>query len=74
MYMMIGIELDKFPEFKTCLEFTQQLIREQSVLVFPGDPCFNYPGYMRIVLTVTDEMIKEACARLKEFCEMHIRL
>lgn len=73
MYMMIGIDLDKFPEFNTCLEFTQQLIREQSVLVFPGDPCFNYPGFMRIVLTVTDSMIEESCGRLKEFCEAHIK-
>ncbi|KAL7027263.1 hypothetical protein ACKWTF_005384 [Chironomus riparius] len=74
MYMMIQIELDKFPEFQSCLEFTQQLIREQSVLVFPGHPCFNYPGFMRIVLTVTDGMIKESCKRLKEFCETHAKL
>lgn len=72
--MMIQIELDKFPEFESCLEFTQQLIREQSVLVFPGYPCFNYPGFMRIVLTVTDDMIKESCKRLKEFCEAHSKL
>lgn len=42
--MMIKIELEKFPMFKSCLEFTQQLIREESVHVFPGHPCFNFPG------------------------------
>jgi tyrosine aminotransferase len=73
MYMMIRIDLDKFPEFETCFEFTQQLTREQSVLVFPGYPCFNFPGFMRIVLTVTDETITESCSRIKEFCELHIK-
>lgn len=73
MYMMIKIELEKFPEFSSCLEFSQGLIREQSVLLFPGFPCFNYPGYFRIVLTVPEEMIVEACVRIKEFCAKHIQ-
>jgi tyrosine aminotransferase len=73
MYMMICIELDKFPEFNDCLEFTQQLIREESVHVFPGSPCFNYGGFFRIVLTVTEPMIIESVARIKSFCERHIQ-
>lgn len=71
MYMMIKIELDKFPKYSSCLEFTEGLIREQSVLVFPGFPCFNFPGFMRIVLTVPKEMIVEACERIQEFCKQH---
>ncbi|CRK96860.1 CLUMA_CG009926, isoform A [Clunio marinus] len=71
MYMMVGIELKKFPEFTTCLEFTQALIREQSVATFPGYPCFYYPGFFRIVLTVPENLISEACKRIKEFCEDH---
>jgi tyrosine aminotransferase len=74
MYMMIKIELEKFPDFATCLEFSEGLIREQSVLLFPGSPCFNFPGFMRIVLTVPEEMIVEACERIQEFCESHIQL
>lgn len=73
MYMMIKIELEKFPEFSTCLEFTEALITEQSVLVFPGQPCFNFPGFFRIVLTVPEELIIEACKRIQHFCEMHIK-
>lgn len=42
--MMTQIDLEKFPKFDSCLEFTQQLIREESCHVFPGFPCFNYPG------------------------------
>ncbi|KAG5684608.1 hypothetical protein PVAND_013833 [Polypedilum vanderplanki] len=73
MYIMIKIELEKFPKFKTCLEFTQQLIREQSVATFPGYPCFNFPGFFRIVLTVPKELIIEACERIKEFCEQNCK-
>lgn len=70
--MMVKIELDKFPEFPSCLEFTEGLIREQNVLLFPGFPCFNFPGFMRIVLTVPEVLIVEACERIREFCMQHI--
>lgn len=73
MYIMIKVELEKFPEFKTCLEFTEGLIREQSVLLFPGVPCFNFPGYVRIVLTVPEDLIITACGRIVEFCEEHYK-
>ncbi|CAO1417158.1 unnamed protein product [Diamesa hyperborea] len=67
IYMMIGIDLGKFPKYSTCLEFAEDLIRDQSVLVFPGYP-FNFPGYFRIVLTIPEEMLITACNRIKELC------
>lgn len=73
MYMMIGIELEKFQKFTTCLDFTHGLTREQSVQTFPGFPCFFYPSYFRIVLTVPEQLIIEACERIKEFCEMNYK-
>ena len=73
MYMMIKIDLHRFPAFKSCLEFTDGLIAEQSVLLFPGEPCFNFPGFMRVVLTVPEDMLVEACGRIKEFCDEHFR-
>lgn len=69
-YMMIGIDLQKFPQFPSCLEFVEGLAAEQSVLAFPGT-CFNFPGYFRFVLTVPEELIVEACSRLKDFCFEH---
>lgn len=73
MYMMIGIDLEKFPKFTSCLEFTQFLTKEQSVQTFPGFPCFFYPSFFRIVLTVPENLITEACKRIKEFCEAHYK-
>jgi tyrosine aminotransferase len=72
--MMIGVDIGKFPKYSTCLEFTQGLIREQSVQTFPGFPCFFYPSYFRIVLTVPENLITEACKRIKEFCEVHYKI
>ncbi|CAG9802486.1 unnamed protein product [Chironomus riparius] len=73
MYLMVKIELEKFPNIKNCLEFSKILLSEQSVSVFPGFPCFNFPGFFRIVLTVPEELIIEACGRIKMFCEKHYK-
>lgn len=73
MYMMTLINLRSFPSFKTCREWTERLIEEESVLVFPGDPCFNFPGCFRIVLTVPDDKITEACERIERFCKKYFR-
>lgn len=70
--MMIGIDLGKFPEFASCLEFVENLAMEQSVLAFPG-PCFDFPSYFRFVLTVPEDMIIEACQRIQEFCYDHFK-
>lgn len=68
--MMIGIDLEKFPEFSSCLQFVENLASEQSVLAFPGS-CFDFPGYFRFVLTVPEAKIIEACQRIQEFCYGH---
>lgn len=67
MYMMVAIRMDKFPDFKSDLEFTQQLVTEQSVFCLPGK-CFQYPNYFRVVLTIPEEKVTEACERIAEFC------
>ena len=73
MYIMTKIDLENFPEFKTCLEFSESLKKEQSVLLFPGAPCFNFPGFIRIVLTVPEDLIITACERIIDFCELHYK-
>ena len=73
MYMMIGIDVDHFPEYPTDLLFVQDLVKEQSVFCLPGE-CFDYPNYIRIVLTVPEEMILEACGRIGEFCDKHYKI
>lgn len=70
MYMLQGIELDKFKDISTCYEFSQRLIEEESLLIFPGE-CFNFPGYFRIVLATSEENIKETAHRIAEFCKRH---
>lgn len=72
MYMMIGIDIEHFPEFDNELDFVQALVREQSVFCLPGE-CFEYPNYIRIVLTVPEEMIWEASIRIAEFCGKHYK-
>ncbi|XP_026468474.1 tyrosine aminotransferase-like [Ctenocephalides felis] len=73
MYMMIGLDMENFPEYKTEMDLVQELVKEQSVFCLPGQ-CFEYPNYMRMVLTVPEEMIEEACKRIAEFCEQHYKM
>ncbi|XP_064470450.1 tyrosine aminotransferase-like [Ornithodoros turicata] len=71
MYMMVGIEIDKFPEYDSDGDFVKALFNEESVFCMPGR-CFHFPNYFRIVLTVPQEMMMEAINRLKSFCKAHI--
>ncbi|EDW00555.1 tyrosine aminotransferase [Drosophila grimshawi] len=72
MYMMVGVCIERFPAFKDDTHFVQELVNEQSVFCLPGS-CFEFPGYVRIVLTVPRNMIEEACVRIAEFCEANYK-
>ena len=62
--MMVGIDMGCFPDFDTDLQIVEAMVTEQSVFCLPGK-CFNYPDYFRIVLTVPQEMLVEACKRIQ---------
>jgi len=70
MYMMVGFNPDNFPSIKDDIEFSEMLVTEQSVMCLPGS-CFDYPNFVRLVLTVPEELILEACQRINEFCEKY---
>ena len=42
MNLMVGIDIDRFPEFKDDVDFTKQLVIEQSVFCLPGQVHMNY--------------------------------
>ncbi|KAM8861171.1 tyrosine aminotransferase [Synchiropus picturatus] len=72
MYLMVGINIHHFPDFKDDVDFTERLVTEQSVFCLPAS-AFEYPNYFRVVVTVPEEMMVEACGRIREFCETHYR-
>ncbi|XP_022688578.1 tyrosine aminotransferase-like isoform X1 [Varroa jacobsoni] len=72
MYMMVGVDLDRFKEFSDDAEFCKELFRQESVFCMPGK-AFSYPNYFRIVLTVPQDMILDACDRVSAFCERHAK-
>uniref|UniRef100_A0A8C9T7N8 Tyrosine aminotransferase n=1 Tax=Scleropages formosus TaxID=113540 RepID=A0A8C9T7N8_SCLFO len=87
MYLMVGIEMENFPEFENDVDFTEHLVTEQSVFCLPATvannrtyltcgllmKAFEYPNYFRIVVTVPEDMMVEACSRIREFCQLHYR-
>lgn len=73
MYMLVEIKMTMFPTINSELEFVKLLCNEQAVLCIPGQ-CFNYPNFMRIVLTPPEEILREACHRILTFCQEHITI
>lgn len=70
MYMAIKIELEKFDGINSSMEFMRLLADEQNVFTFPSE-CFYQAGFLRIVITVPQELLIEACERISEFCQKH---
>lgn len=70
MYMMVGIDIPQFSEFRHDMDFVEKLVSEQSVMCLPG-MCFDYPNYVRFVLTIPEAELQEACKRIAEFCNAH---
>lgn len=70
MYMMVGIDMPRYPDFSTEFQFVERLVSEQSVFCLPGK-CFEYPDYFRIVLTVPEEQLLVALDRILEYCQVH---
>ncbi|KAJ8971769.1 hypothetical protein NQ317_004699 [Molorchus minor] len=70
MYMIVEIQMRKFPMFQSGLEFAQKMMEEESVFCLPGE-CFGISGFMRIVLTIPEDLLQEACLRIAEFCNRY---
>ncbi|CAL8374387.1 unnamed protein product [Arctogadus glacialis] len=70
MYIMVGIDIDHFPGMKNDVEFTELLVTEQSVFCLPTT-AFDYPNFFRIVVTVPEQLMVEACGRIRLFCQQH---
>jgi len=71
MYMMVKVDMSRFPGISSDLQFVERMVSEESVFCLPGR-CFNYPNYIRIVLTVPGPLLEEACDRIHEFCSTHL--
>lgn len=71
MYMMVGVDQAGFSKkFDNDLEIVEAMVTEQSVFCLPGK-IFNIPNFFRIVLTVPEHLMVEACDRMSDFCSVH---
>ena len=58
LYMMVGVELSKFPHINTTVEFMEKLMSEESVFILPGEVSDEIPQlftlqHVYIVLSVS---------------------
>ncbi|KAJ8398666.1 hypothetical protein AAFF_G00421940 [Aldrovandia affinis] len=70
MYLMVGLKMEHFPGIQNDVDFTERLVTEQSVFCLPAT-AFEYPNFFRIVVTLPEPMMLEACSRIREFCQHH---
>ncbi|EIE86910.1 tyrosine aminotransferase [Rhizopus delemar RA 99-880] len=70
MYMMVGIEVEKFRDIESDVDFSAKLLAEENVICLPGE-CFKYPNFVRFVITPTMDRLEEAYKRIEEFCSRH---
>lgn len=52
MYMMVKIELERFPQFVTTLDLIRSLMEEESVFCLPGDVSIAYTFYLIVGILV----------------------
>ncbi|KAJ3655527.1 hypothetical protein Zmor_014654 [Zophobas morio] len=69
MYMMVKVYLKRFP-FEDISHLVIKLMEEESVFCLPGS-CFQTPDFIRIVLTVPENLLREACSRMIHFCNKY---
>ena len=68
MYMMVQVDVSVFEDVENDVDFTQRLLREQSVFCLPAT-VFGTPNFFRIVTTVPQALMAEAMDRIAEFCQ-----
>jgi tyrosine aminotransferase len=65
--------LVSFPIIVDYLKEVSQLTNYTKHTISLSFQCFDYPNYIRLVLTVPEEQLREACQRIADFCERHHR-
>ena len=68
-YALVGIDTDVV-DVEDDVDFGQRLVTEQSVFALPAS-IFGAKNYVRIVLCPPADKLREACARMVEFCKAH---
>lgn len=70
MYVMVKIDVDRYPDLQDDCEFVQKLLDEEAVFVLPGQ-CFGMNNYFRLVFSAPMAILSDAYDRIIDFCTRH---
>lgn len=70
MYLLLGIDIQRFPAFTSDVDFCSALVKEQALFCIPGQS-FGIDNHMRLVIAAPNGVLIDACERLEEFCAKH---
>jgi tyrosine aminotransferase len=72
LYLMVGIDVNKFSDIKSDVDFSEKLLQEEMVFVLPGT-CFSIPNFIRLVYVAPFEQLEESAVRFADFCSRHMK-
>jgi tyrosine aminotransferase len=70
MYVMIGVDVARFPGIADDVDFAAKLLHEENIVVLPGQ-CFGIRDYVRVVFAPPRDVLAQAFDRIQSFCERH---
>jgi len=65
---IIGMKTPSGKRIENSTDFAEVLLEEAQVAVVPGS-AFGMEGHFRVSYATSDEDLRKACSRIKEFCE-----
>jgi tyrosine aminotransferase len=70
MYMMVKVDLERLPGIESTTVFCKKLLWEERVFCLPGE-AFQAPGFFRVVICPTLDILEVAIQRVKNFIIKH---
>jgi hypothetical protein len=72
LYATILIKLERFPQIPTTIEFAKLLYAAENLKIFPGDFFLGKVAFIRLVISCSNNNIKEFLVRFKRFCKQQL--
>ncbi|XXG61433.1 hypothetical protein AAC387_Pa05g0052 [Persea americana] len=72
MFLMVKINLSLLEDIKDDVDFCCKLAREESVIILPGCSV-GLKNWLRITFAIEPSPLEDGVARLKSFCQRHMK-
>jgi tyrosine aminotransferase len=68
--MIVGLQIEKFEDVHSDVDFTEKLVREEGVMVMP---VLSKKPFIRLVICLPIPQLETASSRIVDFCTRHVK-